>query len=60
MAGASKSTQFILNRISSANAVNTTYLLDLTPDTTGLIPQDQVQAMNDIGTTGIQQGVIQP
>jgi Alpha-L-fucosidase len=60
MASASKSTQFILNRISSANAVNATYLLDLTPDTTGLIPQYQVQAMNDIGTTGIQQGIIQP
>jgi hypothetical protein len=60
MASASKSTSFILNRISLANAVNTTYLLDLTPDTTGLIPDYQVQAMNNIGTTGIQQGVIQP
>jgi hypothetical protein len=55
-----KNSQFVLNRISSANAVNATYLLDLTPDTTGLIPQDQVQAMNDIGTIGTQQGLIQP
>jgi alpha-L-fucosidase len=60
MTSSSKSTQFILNRINSSNAVNTTYLLDLTPDTSGLIPQYQVQAMNDIGTIGIQQGVIQP
>lgn len=60
MNNSSKSTKFVLDRISSANAVNATYLLDLTPDTTGLIPQYQVQAMNDIGATGVQQGVIQP
>ena len=53
-------TQFIINRIHNANAVNATYLLDLTPDTTGLIPQEQVQAMKDIGTQVVNQGALQP
>jgi len=44
-----KSTSFILSRIVAANAVNATYLLDVTPDTLGLIPADQVQRMQDIG-----------
>ena len=44
-----KSTQFILSRIVAANAAHATYLLDVTPDTLGLIPADQVQRMQDIG-----------
>ena len=55
-----KSTQFVINRIKAANAVNATYLLDVTPDTFGLIPQDQVQSMHDIGVAAVQQGVLQP
>lgn len=55
-----KNTQFILDRITAANAVNATYLLDVTPDTLGLIPDDQVRAMRDIGTEGVQQGILTP
>ena len=55
-----KSTQFVINRIIASNAVNAAYLLDVTPDTLGLIPADQVQAMRDIGTAAVAQGVLQP
>jgi hypothetical protein len=55
-----KNTRFILDRITAANAVNATYLLDVTPDTLGLIPADQMQAMRDIGTEGVERGVLTP
>jgi Alpha-L-fucosidase len=54
------STQFITNRIIAANAVNATYLLDVTPDTLGRIPQDQVQRMKEIGDAVISQGILPP
>ncbi len=54
-----KTTTFIMNRITAANAAYATYLLDVTPDTTGRVPQYQAQAMSDIGVQAIAQGVLQ-
>jgi hypothetical protein len=54
-----KSASFILDRIKAANAVNATYLLDVTPDTLGLIPADQVQRMREIGDAAVQAGILQ-
>jgi hypothetical protein len=53
-----KSTSFIIDRITAANAVNATYLLDVTPDTLGLIPADQVQRMKEIGDAAVQAGIL--
>jgi alpha-L-fucosidase len=53
-----KGTSFILDRIRAANAVNATYLLDVTPDTLGMIPGDQVQRMKEIGDAAVQQGIL--
>jgi hypothetical protein len=53
-----KSAPFILERITAANAVNATYLLDVTPDTCGLIPADQVQRMREIGEGAVQAGIL--
>ena len=53
-----KSSSFILDRIRAANAVNATYLLDVTPDTLGMIPADQVQRMKEIGDAVVQAGVL--
>lgn len=53
-----KGTSFILDRIRAANAVNATYLLDVTPDTLGMIPADQVQRMREIGDAAVQAGIL--
>jgi hypothetical protein len=53
-----KSTSFIIGRIQAANAVNATYLLDVTPDTLGLIPADQVQRMKGIGDAAAAAGIL--
>ena len=60
MNSTAKSTQFIVDRIATVNAAHATYLLDVTPDTLGLIPADQVQRMQEIGNTAVQQGLLQP
>ena len=39
----------IVNHLKSNNTGHAAYLLDLTPDTTGLIPDCQVQMMKDVG-----------
>ena len=54
-----KSTQSVLDRITAANAAYATYLLDVTPDTLGRVPQYEVQAMSDIGAQAIAQGILQ-
>jgi len=53
-----KSASFIIGRIQAANAVNATYLLDVTPDTLGLIPADQVQRMKEIGDAATAAGIL--
>jgi hypothetical protein len=53
-----KGTSFILERIRAANAVNATYLLDVTPDMLGMIPADQVQRMKEIGDAAVQAGIL--
>ena len=42
-------TQNIINELTTVNSHNASYLLDLTPDTLGLIPQCQVDAMANVG-----------
>jgi hypothetical protein len=51
MDSALKTPSFIYNRIQSCLQENATYLLDVTPDTLGLIPGYQVQQMQAIGAT---------
>jgi alpha-L-fucosidase len=41
--------QMIVSRLKANNAGNAAYLLDLTPDTLGLIPQCQVDRMSEVG-----------
>jgi alpha-L-fucosidase len=43
------SPDYIVSRLNLCNSRNASYLLDLTPDTTGLIPQCQVDAMKTVG-----------
>ena len=44
------SAQEIVKQLKDNNAGNASYLLDLTPDTSGLIPQCQVNRMKEVGT----------
>jgi alpha-L-fucosidase len=44
-----KSAQGIVEQLRENNSRNAAYLLDLTPDTTGLIPDCQVQRMKEVG-----------
>jgi alpha-L-fucosidase len=44
-----KTAQFIVDRVKLCNARNASYLVDLTPDTTGTIPQCQVDRMKEVG-----------
>jgi len=46
-----QTTSFVNTRIQNCNSADATYLLDVTPDTNGLIPGYQVQQMQLIGTT---------
>jgi alpha-L-fucosidase len=39
----------IVDHLTANNTGNAAYLLDLTPDTTGLIPQCQVDRMKEVG-----------
>jgi hypothetical protein len=41
--------QYIVDRMNANNARNASYLLDLTPDTSGLIPQCQADRMKEVG-----------
>ena len=41
--------QMIVDHLTANNTGNAAYLLDLTPDTTGLIPQCQVDRMKEVG-----------
>lgn len=43
------SRDYIISRLTLCNSRNASYLLDLTPDTTGLIPGCQVQTMKQVG-----------
>jgi alpha-L-fucosidase len=43
------SPDYIISRLTLCNSRNASYLLDLTPDTTGLIPDCQVQTMQQVG-----------
>ncbi len=43
------SPNYIVERLKLCNSRNASYLLDLTPDTTGLIPQCQVETMKAVG-----------
>jgi hypothetical protein len=52
--------QTAIENIQKSNSRNATYLLDLTPDTTGLIPQCQVQLMSQIGPELVSKGMIEP
>lgn len=51
-----KTAQFIVDRVTLCNSRNASYLLDLTPDTTGQIPQCQVDRMKEVGQL---RGVVQ-
>jgi alpha-L-fucosidase len=44
-----KSPQTVVDQLNSNNSRNANYLFDLTPDTTGLIPQCQVDLMKQVG-----------
>ncbi|MBN2188635.1 MAG: alpha-L-fucosidase [Chitinispirillaceae bacterium] len=44
-----KSAQSIVDQLNVNNSRNASYLLDLTPDTTGLFPQCQVDRMHEVG-----------
>jgi alpha-L-fucosidase len=44
-----KSAQAVVDQLNSLNSRNANYLFDLTPDTTGLIPQCQVDLMKQVG-----------
>ncbi len=44
-----KSAQSIVDQLKENNSRNAAYLLDLTPDTTGLIPQCQAERMREVG-----------
>lgn len=43
------SASYIVSRLNLCNSRHASYLLDLTPDTTGLIPQCQVTIMQEVG-----------
>jgi len=49
----------IVSDIKQVNHGNSTYLLDVTPDTSGLIPQCQVDRMTEVGTLLKQEGIVQ-
>ena len=51
-----KSAQSIVDELNANNSRNASYLLDLTPDTTGLIPQCQADRMHEVG---VLRGVVQ-
>jgi len=51
-----KSAQSIVAQLQENNSRNASYLLDLTPDTTGLIPQCQADRMHEVG---VLRGVVQ-
>ena len=48
--------QRIVDQLQENNSRNASYLLDLTPDTTGLIPQCQADRMHEVG---VLRGVVQ-
>jgi alpha-L-fucosidase len=48
--------QRIVDQLKENNSRNASYLLDLTPDTTGLIPQCQADRMHEVG---VLRGVVQ-
>ncbi|MGA2507332.1 MAG: alpha-L-fucosidase [Chitinispirillaceae bacterium] len=43
------SASYIVSRLNLCNSRNASYLLDLTPDTTGVIPGCQVEVMKEVG-----------
>jgi hypothetical protein len=45
-----QSAMSIVDQLKENNARNSSYLLDLTPDTTGLIPECQVERMKEVGS----------
>jgi hypothetical protein len=51
-------TNGVVTKLAAANAAHASYLLDVTPDTSGRIPACQVQRMKEIGDEAVSRGLL--